>query len=412
MPAPATLIRNARVLTLAEGSVPRRARALSELTIVPRGDVLIDHGKIASVAPSPAHVLRLSTAPGPSEIDAEGRILMPAFVDCHTHLCWAGDRLGEWERRLRGTPYLDILASGGGIMSTVAAVRAASVAQLTVALGERLDRALRAGTTTIEVKSGYGLSTEHELKMLRAIRAAGDAWPGTVVPTALLGHAIDPDQPDFIDRTIAETLPAVHAEFPGITIDAYCERSTWAPPDALRLLKAAADLGHPVRLHADQFHSLGVIAGAVGLGARSIDHLEATTPQDVETLAGSDTFAVILPVTPFHLGTPQAGARRLVDSGAAFCLATNCNPGSAPAFSMPLAVALAVRFCGLTPAEAIAAATVNPAALLNLPDRGRIAPGQRADLILLRHTDERQLAFELGDNPVDLVFAAGQLVPI
>jgi imidazolonepropionase len=202
-------IRNARILTLAAPG-PRRGRGLSDLGIIAGGDVLVWRGGIAEVG------TRLRIPPGIPQLDAAGRILMPAFVDCHTHLCWAGDRLDEWEQRLRGVPYLDILGAGGGIMSTVRSVRAASQDDLAAALNERLDLVLRAGTTTIEIKSGYGLSTEHELKMLRAIRQAAEGWPGTVIPAALLGHAIDDGQPDFVGRTIGETLPAVHAEFPGI----------------------------------------------------------------------------------------------------------------------------------------------------------------------------------------------------
>ncbi len=398
-------IRNARILSLAVPG-PRRGRGLSDLGILADGDVLILRGSIAEVG----YDLRIPH--GIPQLDAGGRILMPAFVDCHTHLCWAGHRLDEWGLKLRGVPYLDILAAGGGIMSTVRAVRAASQDDLAAALGERLDSVLRAGTATIEIKSGYGLSTVHEIKMLRAIRQAADAWPGTVIPTALLGHAIDTSQSNFVERTIRETLPAVHGEFPGITIDAFCEQSAWSREDTIHLFEAARSLGHPVRLHADQFSSLGIIPDAVRLGARSVDHLEVTSPQDADVLGKSFTFGVILPVTPFHLGTPQANARRLVDAGAAICLATNANPGSAPSFSMPLAIALAVRQCGLNHAEAIAAATVNPAALLNLPDRGRIAPGCRADLILLRHTDERMLAYEVGDNPVEQVFIGGQFVRV
>jgi imidazolonepropionase len=398
-------IRNARVVTL-EAPGPRRGKSLGALGIMANADVFIRRGQIAEIGTD------LRIPHGVAQLNAAGRILMPAFVDCHTHLCWAGDRLDEWERKLRGATYLELLAEGGGIMSTVRAVRAASQDDLAAILGDRLDLALRAGTTTIEIKSGYGLSTEHELKMLRAIRQAAEGWPGTVVATALLGHAIDPAQPGFVDRTISETLPAVNAEFPGIAIDAFCETSAWSRQDTIRLMEAARSLGHLIRLHADQFNSLGIVADAINLGALSIDHLEATTPQDADALARSGTFAVILPITPLHLGTPQASARRLIDAGAALCIATNANPGSAPTFSMPLAIGLAVRQCGMTPAEAIGAATVNPASLLGLPDRGRIVPGCRADLILLRHSDERMLAYELGDNPVEEVFIAGQVVRV
>lgn len=341
---------------------------------------------------------------------------MPAFVDCHTHAMWTGSRLDEWQMKLRGASYLDILRSGGGIMSTVRAVRDASEEALHDDLCRVCaDRFLAQGTTTVEVKSGYGLSTECELKMLRAITrcAISAAAAGqTIRATALIAHALDPAVPaaDFIRRTIDETLPAVHSEFPGIPVDAYCETGAWPLDRTVELFERARALGHPLRVHADQFNALGMVREAIRLGAVSVDHLEASTDADLDALAASATFGVILPFCGFHLDGRYARARRFVDAGGALALATNCNPGSAPSASMPLAIALAVRHCGLTPAEAINASTVNAAAVLGLPDRGYIAPGARADLILLRHTDERALAYELGGNPVDCVVVGGRVL--
>jgi imidazolonepropionase len=447
------LITNARVLTLSKGARPRRGSVLGELGVLDRADVLIEGGRIARVGAS----ADLATAPGSDckVIDAGGRVLMPAFVDCHTHACWAGDRLDEWELKQRGATYLELLQAGGGIMATVRAVRGASQTDLRDGLLRRLGWMLREGTTVVEIKSGYGLSAEHELKMLRAITDAGDAWEGTVVPTACIGHAIDPDAVDFINTTINETLPAVSAEFPGVTIDAYCEDGAWSLADCLRLFDRAMELGHPIRVHADQFNSLGMIPEAVrriqapkagrrlpaaedGLHHppstfRSIDHLEATTPQDLQLLAGSDLFGVMLPCSGFHVDGRYGDGRAFVDAagstsgqaasgirdpggggggggGGALAIATNCNPGSAPTSSIPMAIALAVRNLGLTAAEAIAACTVNAATLLDMPDRGVIQPGAKADLVLLRWADERQLGYEFGGNPVDTVICNGQLV--
>lgn len=396
-------IRNARVITLARG--PRRGAALGDLAVIERGDVVVLGDKIAGVGP------RLSPGRIVETIDAQGRVLMPGFVDCHTHACWAGDRLDEWEMKRRGVPYLDILKAGGGIMSTVRAVRAASEQDLAASLGARLETMLREGTTTVEVKSGYGLSAEHELKMLRAIRAAA-AMPGgpTVAVTALLGHAIDPDAPGFVDGTIGATLDAVHAAFPGIAVDAFCEQGAWSLADTVRLLTRAGELGHPIRVHADQFNALGMTREAVRLGAVSVDHLEASTPDDLRLLAASPTFGVVLPICGFHVDGRYANGRAFIDAGGAIALATNYNPGSAPCPSMPMAIALGVRHCGLSPGEAIAACTVNAATLLGLSDRGTIAVGQRADMILLRHTDERMLAYEFGGNPVDAVILGGAVV--
>lgn len=396
------VIRHARVLTMGDGPAPRRGAALGELGVIEGGDVVIDGARIVSVGGSGAS--------GDHVIDAGGRVLMPGFVDCHTHACWAGDRLDEWALRLKGASYQDILAAGGGIMSTVRAVRSATREDLARELAARLAVFHRHGTTTVEVKSGYGLTADDELKMLRAIGDAAREWPGTLVRTALLGHAIDPERPDFVRETINGTLRRVSAEFPGITVDAFCEKGAWSLEDATGLLAAARELGHPIRVHADQFTSLGMTARASAMGAVSVDHLEASTFADLDALARSSTFGVILPCCGLNLDGRYARAREFVDLGGLIALATNCNPGSAPTLSMPLAIALAVRFCGLTPAEAIAASTLNPAALLGLSDRGRIRPGARGDLVLLRHTDERQLAYELGGNPVDAVICAGRLV--
>jgi imidazolonepropionase len=396
------VVRNARVVTLSRGPRPRRGKELGDLAVLDRADVLIENGSITEVG--------LTVGKTPDEIDAAGRVLMPAFVDCHTHACWAGSRIDEWERKLAGATYLEILAAGGGIMSTVRAVRAATQQQLEDGLLGRLAEFLRQGTTTVEVKSGYGLTAADELKMLRATRAAAERWGGAVVQTALLGHAVDDQVPGFVQATIRETLPAVVREFPGITVDAFCEKSAWSLQDTVALLTAAKRAGCGVRVHADQFNSLGMLGEAVRLGAVSVDHLEATTPEDLRLLAGSRTIGVGLPLCGLHLDGRYANLRALVDAGGAAAIATNCNPGSAPSGAMPLAIAAAVRHCGLTPAEAVAACTVNGAAVLGLGDRGTIAPGQRADLILLKHRDERALAYELGGNPVDVVICGGRVV--
>ena len=398
------LIRHARILTLAlpgGPAGPRRGKALGELGVIAHGDVLVSDGKIAVVG---------EKVDGPAEaevIEANGRVLMPGFVDCHTHACWAGDRLDEWERKLRGVTYLEILKQGGGIHATVRAVREATQKQLASSLRDRLGLMLREGTTTVEVKSGYGLATEAELKMLRAIRRAATEWPGTVVATALLGHAFEGDLDEYARMVVKEMLPEISREFPDITVDAYCEQGAWTVDACVKLFEKARK-HHPIRVHADQFNSLGMVPEAIRMFARSVDHLEAASKKDLVALAASETMGVILPGTGFHTDQRYARAGFFVDQGGAVALATNCNPGTAPTHSMPFAVALAVRHCGLSPAEAIAAGTVNAAAVLGLADRGRIEPGLRADLVLLHHKDERQLAHELGGNPVDLVICGGR----
>lgn len=403
------LIRDARLLTLAAprgGRGPRRGHALRETAVIERGAVRIDGDRIIEVIDGPAR-------PRVDEvvIEAEGRVLMPAFVDCHTHACWAGHRLDEFEMRLAGATYLQILKSGGGIMSTVRAVRAATEEQLAAGLAERLHRMARLGTGAVEVKSGYGLSPEVELTMLRAIRSAARETRQIVVPTFLGAHAIDPECPDFVEKTINETLPAVVQEFPGIACDAFCEDGAWSLADTRRLFENARDFGCRLRVHTDQFNSLGMTRLAIEMGAATVDHLEAVTAVDVQHLARSETIGVVLPVAGFSLDDRYAPARELVDCGAAIALATNYNPGSAPSPSMALAIALATRKLRLTPAEAIVAATWNAACVLDLQDEvGSLEPGKRADLQLLDFRDERELAYEIGGPPPVLVVIGGERV--
>lgn len=393
------IVHNARVVS--GGSAP----------VLPCATVRIEGDAIAAVEVDDRHSSAGENRADDSvHIDAAGRVLMPAFIDAHTHALWVGDRLDEWELKRRGASYLEILQAGGGIFSTVRAVRAASHEELCKGLLQRLNIMLREGTTTIEIKSGYGLSTAAELAMLRAIRDVAADFPGTVVPTALLGHAIDPEVPNFVDVTIEETLPAVHEEFPGVAIDAFCEEGAWSAADCRRLFIRAKELGHPVRLHADQFHRLGGVDLAIEFAALSTDHLEASAPEDLERLARAGVYCVALPASGFHLGNGYANARRILEAGGKLVLATNCNPGSAPTSSMPLVIALAMREMGLSIEEAIAATTSTPAQMLGLADRGEVAPGKRADLILLRHTDERALGYELGGNPVDAVICAGRVM--
>ena len=383
-------VRNARVVTMAGEPV-----ALGTVEVV--------EGVIARVE---AQGERVAVADG--EVCAGGRVVMPAFVDCHTHALWAGDRLDEFEMKLRGASYLEILRSGGGIMSTVRAVRGASEDELSACLQERLERMRRGGTLTVEVKSGYGLTTADELKMLRVISRAGAACGGamTVVPTALIGHAVDREQAGFVERTITETLDAVHAEFPGITVDAYCEEGAWSFEECARLFERAMGLGHPCRVHADQFHSLGMVGWAVEHGLVSVDHLEATGAEALRALAGSGTYGVMLPCSGFSVDDRYADGRGFVDAGGVAVIATNCNPGSAPTGSMPFAVALAVRKLGFTVSEALSACTAHAAGVLGFDDRGVIACGKRGDLIVLHHRDERLLAYEFGGDPVWRVLPA------
>ncbi|MEM9694512.1 MAG: amidohydrolase family protein, partial [Myxococcota bacterium] len=259
-------IENVRIVT---PRGPARGPAMDELLVVEEGRLLIADGRVTSMG-------RSLELPAVERIDGGGGVLLPAFVDCHTHACWAGDRLDEWQAKLQGASYLEIAAQGGGILSTVGAVRAASEDELASLLDGRLAAMERHGTASVEVKSGYGLTPESELKMLRAIRTAGTRWTGSVSITACIGHAIVGDESTFVEETLQETLAAVTVAFPGAAIDAYCEKGAWSVADTSRLVRAAHRAGHRVRLHVDQFHELGMLEVAIAEGVRSVDHLEAT----------------------------------------------------------------------------------------------------------------------------------------
>ncbi|MDR1012158.1 MAG: imidazolonepropionase [Opitutaceae bacterium] len=403
---PNLIIRNARILTLSGPLVARRGAGMKALGVISQGEVLVgEDGKITAVGG------KIENVPADAQvIDAAGRVVMPGFVDCHTHACWAGSRLDEWQAILGGETYPDILKKGGGMLATVRAVRETTRNQLAANVRGRLDEVLRNGTTTIEIKSGYGLALEAEIKMLRAIqRAAGD-WTGTVVPTALLGHACEGSNlDDCVKLVVRDILPGVLREFPGIAIEAFCDRGAWTPEACVRLLeKARKHL--PIRVSADQFSCTGMVPEAVRMHAVCVAHLESTPKEQLLALAESPVAAVLTPLTGLHLNQRFARGGYIAEKGGAVAIATNCNPGTSPSCSMPLAIATAVRFCGLDIEEAIVAATVNPAFVLGLTDRGTIEPGKRADLLLLHHKDERLLAYEMGGNPVAQVICGGKIV--
>lgn len=407
----------------AKPSQALRGSDLGDMTIIPEADIWIDDGKVQRIVDrrcpeqvEDANVDQMISADFET-LDAKGRVVIPGFVDCHTHSLWAGDRTAEWEAKLLGKDYLETLKEGGGILSTVRAVRKSSVEELTENLLEQLWQMIQNGTTTVEVKSGYGLDTESELKMLRAIHLADQQWPGRVFATACIGHAIDPEIPtsEFVAQTIEKTLPAVSAEFPGIAIDGYCEQGSWNLEQTLKLCEAGTEAGHPIRIHADQFHDLGMIPHAVEKSFVSVDHLEATSADHLTQLAKSDTFGVALPCSGFHLDGRYASARKFVDKGGALAIATNNNPGSAPCNSMPMAIALACRNLGLSVSEALNCSTHNASVLLGYAGNrakqvGRIDVGFRADLVILQSTDFRTLGYQFGGNPAWKVICGGRVV--
>jgi imidazolonepropionase len=339
------------------------------------------------------------------EMDGRGMCAIPGLVDCHTHAAFGGDRVDEFSLRAGGASYQELHAAGGGILSTVRATRAAGEAGLREAVDRHRMWMLGAGTTTFEAKSGYGLDRETELASLRAIRDAGG------VPTWLGAHAVPPEFADadaYLDFALAEVLP----EAAGLAeaADVFLERGAFDAAQARRYLEACRDAGLALRLHGDQFTEAGAIPLAVELGARSVDHLEATGEEGIRTLAASDVAGVLLPASALFLDRPMPPGRALVDAGAAVALATDFNPGSAFCESLPLVCSLAATKLHLSPAEALSACTVNAAHVLGRADRiGRLAPGYRADITLVDAHDWRYLAYHLGGRVVARTIVAGEL---
>jgi imidazolonepropionase len=393
-----------QLATPAGGPGPARGDALRDVTVIERAFVLCEDGRIAAVGP----MRDLPPLEGEvEEVDGRGRCAIPGLVDCHTHACFAGDRVEEFALRAGGASYEELHAAGGGILSTVRATRDAGEEGLRTALARHRHWMLQAGTTTFEAKSGYGLDRDTELAQLRAVRDAGG------VPTWLGAHAVPPEFADagadaYVDFLLGEVLPeaATLAE----AADVFLERGAFDRQQARRYLEACRAAGLELRLHGDQFTESGAIPLAIELGARSVDHLESTGPDGIAALAASGVAAVLLPASALFLNRPMPPARALADAGAIVVLATDFNPGSAFCESLPLVCGLACTQLGLSPAEALVACTLNAAHVLGRSERkGRLAAGFDADLVLLDAADWRHLAYHLGGPVVDTVVQGGRI---
>jgi len=416
MEADLLIVHAGQLLTLAgsgpeEG--PRRGAALDHLGLIRDGAVAVTDGLIVQVGPTPDV---LDDVPKAAEVvDAAGRVVLPGFVDAHTHLLFAGSRAEEFELRLRGATYQEIAARGGGILHTVAQTRLMSESALVDVGLARLNRLLAHGTTTVEAKSGYGLSTEEELKLLRALHRLNARHQVDVVPTFLGAHAVPPEfagDPDgYGHYVIEEMLPAVAEEDLAEFCDVFCEQGAFTPEQSRAILEAAAEYGLVPKIHADEFSDSGGARLAAEVGAISADHLLYASEEGLRAMAEADTMAVLLPATAFFLGLPAPAARRMIDLGVAVALATDFNPGSSPTYSMPMVIALAVLRLGLRPAEAIAAATVNAAHAIGMAEEvGSLEPGKVADFVILDATDYRALAMHFGVNLMDEVYKRGRRV--
>ena len=397
------LIRDlAQVATPRVVGSPLRGSALRDVTVIEDAYILLRDGSIVAVG----GMTGLQPLDGDvEEVDGRGLSAIPGLVDCHTHPAFAGDRANEFALRAGGATYEELLQAGGGILSTTRATRAAGASELETSVARHRDAMLAHGTTTFEGKSGYGLDHDTELAQLEAVRAAGG------IPTWLGAHAVPPEHPDadaYVDWLIEAVLP--DASRIAVAADVFVERGTFDVDQARRYLLACRDAGLELRLHGDQLSEIGAVPLAVELGARSVDHLEATSAEGVARLAASDVVAVMLPVAALYLARPMPPARALVDAGAAIALATDFNPGSAYCESLPVVCTLACTQLGLAPEEALSACTVNAAHVLGLRDRGALAPGMRGDVVLVDAADWRHLAYHLAGDLIHTVVRNGQIV--
>jgi imidazolonepropionase len=395
------LIRDLDQLASPRGSeAPLRGHGLGDVEVLEHAYVLCNGNRIAAVG----RMADLGRLDGDlDELDGRGRCAVPGLVDCHTHACFGGDRVEEFALRAAGASYEELHAAGGGILSTVGATRAAGENGLREAVRRHRGWMLAAGTTTFESKSGYGLDRETELTSLRVIAEEGG------VATWLGAHAVPPEFDDgdgYLDFALSEVLPEAAAI--AQAADVFLERGAFDAAQARRYLEACRAAGLALRLHGDQFTEAGAISVAIDLGARSVDHLEATGDEGVQALANSDVVGVLLPASALFLGRPMPPASALVEAGAAIALATDFNPGSAFCESLPLVCSLAAAQLRLTPSQALSAVTVNAAHVLGRAERkGRLAPGYDADVVLLDAPDWRYLAYHLGGPVVSETVVAG-----
>jgi imidazolonepropionase len=448
------IIHNAQIATCASGGKPKRAVEMRDVGLIENGAVAVNDGKIAAVGKSD-EVLREFESE--NSLDAKEKLVSPGFVECHTHVVFAGNRLNEFELKIKGADYLEILESGGGILSTVRQTREAELSELVEQSAKRLGKMLALGVTTCEVKTGYGLNTEAELKMLGAILKLNQTHAVDVVPTLLAAHAVPPEykgNPDeYVELVCNETIPYAfrlffenlidfeqikenfekksQEESAGIGslelyekeiisklqtnpffIDVFCEKNAFDLEQSRKILETGKRFGMKIKAHVDEFTNLGGARMAIELGATSIDHLDAISDEEIGLLANSETIGVVTPTVNFNFGSCEfADARKLIDAGCAIALSTDYNPGSAPCPSLPNAMAIACRYQKLTPAEVFNAATINAAfAIDSGRNTGSIETGKQADLLIFDTKDYREIAYEFGGNPVEKVIKNGRIL--
>ena len=383
---------------------------MAELAIIEDGAVLIENGKITAIGTTDE--LRPHSK-NTEEIDCRNKVVLPGFVDSHTHPVFAAPRLIDFERRIAGASYEEIAAAGGGIRASIRGVRESSADQLADHVLHAFNEASAYGTTTVEAKSGYGLDIASELKSLEAIQQAAQRWQGTVVPTLLGAHVVPPefrDNPnDYVRIVCEEMLPAATERKLAEYVDVFCERGAFTPEQSVRILKAATSHGLKTRIHVGQLTQTALELFAEFQPA-SVDHLDHLSDADIAWLAKSDTVATLLPAANYFLGLSTfPPARKLIDAGAAVALATDYNPGTSPTTSMPFVMSVASTHMKMSPAEAIAAATINGACALDLQHKkGSLEPGKDADIAIFDAQDYREIPYWFGVNRCSKTILGGR----
>jgi len=392
-------------LVTTEGSQPKRGAEMSKLRIISGAAVAVDRGRISWLGRAQDWDGRADAV-----IDLGQRAVLPGLIDPHTHAVWGGDRLADFEARSTGATYEQILTAGGGIWHTIRETEGLSCEEMAALSLPRIEALVRSGATTVEVKSGYGYSVEAELRMLRAINLMREQTKVRLVPTLLI-HVCPQDEDKRValrDAVCEELIPKTAKEKLAQAVDIFVEQHAWSAADARVILKCAKSHGLAIKLHTEQFQSVGGLELGLELGALSVDHLEACTEEQIRRMGGTATIATILPGVSLHLGLPTAPGRKLIDSGAAVAIGTDLNPGSSPLYSISAAMGLAIRMNGLTAAEALTACTINSAAALGLSDVGRLEVGCMADMLVLESADWRDLAYTMGQSVVREVWVGGE----
>jgi imidazolonepropionase len=413
------IIYNSQLLTCASQGRPKRASEMQEIGLIEDGAVSVAEEKIVAVGKT-NDILR--DFESENVIDAKGKVVSPGFVECHTHIVFAGDRLNEFELKIKGADYLEILDSGGGILSTVRQTRKATLDDLAESAYKRLSKMLAFGVTTCEIKTGYGLDLATEVKMLDVIAKLDQTHAADVVPTFLAAHAIPPEfkekEDEFTNLICEEMIPLAANWYKDLHffynqtpffIDVFCEKNAFSPKQSKKILETGKKFGFKLKAHVDEFTNLGGARIAVELGATSIDHLDTISNQEITLLANSNTIGVVTPTVNFNFGSKEfADARKLIDSGCAVAISTDYNPGSAPCPSLPNAMAIAARYQKLLPSETFNAVTINAAFALGLGDKiGSLEVGKKADILIFDTKDFREIVYEFGGNQIEQIFKDG-----